>query len=100
MLNLIKNHLIKIINDIDSGNSKISEEQEYQILRYVSELTRDQGMSKYSACQYLNISRATFDRYVKEGKIPKGYKEQGFKELRWYKKDLDDCIKNLSNKIK
>nr|DAM09941.1 MAG TPA: excisionase [Caudoviricetes sp.] len=31
-------------------------------------------MSKIQACDYLGISRATFDNYVKNGWIPKGYK--------------------------
>ena len=37
--------------------------------------------SKYQSCKYLGISRATFDRYVKEGLIPPGKKQQGFKEI-------------------
>ena len=39
------------------------------------------------------MSRATFDKYVSKGKIPKGRKQQGFKELFYFKKDLDK-IKN------
>ena len=45
--------------------------------------------SKYQAINYLNISRATFDNYVADGKIPKGRKQQGFKEIFWLKSDLD-----------
>lgn len=37
-------------------------------------------MSKIQACDYLGVSRATFDNYVKNGWIPKGYKQDGFKE--------------------
>lgn len=33
-----------------------------------------QRMSKIQACDYLGVSRATFDNYVKNGWIPKGYK--------------------------
>ena len=44
--------------------------------------------------KYLNISRATFDNYVRAGKIPKGRKQQGFKELFFYKKDLDKFKEN------
>lgn len=46
-------------------------------------------MSKYQACQYLNVSRATFDNYVREGSLPRGKKEAEFKELFWQAKDLD-----------
>lgn len=46
-------------------------------------------MSKVMACDYLGVSRATFDNYVRNGFIPKGIKEDGFKELSWNKSDLD-----------
>ena len=46
-------------------------------------------MGKIQACDYLGVSRATFDNYVKNGWIPKGYKQDGFKELSWMKSDLD-----------
>lgn len=42
------------------------------------------------------MSRATFDNYIREGKLPKGKKEAGFKELFWIKKELDEYI-NKSN---
>lgn len=93
MLKVIRNLLSKIINDIDAGNSNITDEESIELAKVLSEFTnKDKGMSKYSACQYLNISRATFDRYVSEGKLPKGKHEIGFKELRWYKRDLDKYI--------
>lgn len=34
------------------------------------------------------MSRATFDNLVRDGKLPKGKKVPGFKELMWYKRDL------------
>ena len=46
-------------------------------------------MSKIQACDYLGVSRATFDNYVRDGFIPKGIKQEGFKELSWNKADLD-----------
>jgi predicted DNA-binding transcriptional regulator AlpA len=58
-------------------------------------------MSKYQACSYLHCSRASFDNYVKAGLIPKGKHVIGFKEKRWYKKDLDNYINTYKNeKIK
>lgn len=100
MLEVIRNLLIKIIDDIDAGNSNISENDAIEIVKALSEYTRkDKGISKYLACKYLNISRATFDRYVAEGKLPKGKHEIGFKEKFWLKKDLDEYIKKMSNKL-
>lgn len=93
MLKVIRNLLQKIIDDIDASNSNISETDAIEVAKVLSEYTRkDKGISKYAACEYLNISRATFDNYVREGKIPRGKHEIGFKELRWYKKDLDKFI--------
>lgn len=94
MLNVIKEQLLKIIENIDAGNSNISEEEAINTLKYIRELTdEDKRLSKYQACQYLNISRATFDNYVREGKLPRGKKEAGFKELSWSKKELKNYIK-------
>lgn len=35
----------------------------------------------------------TFDNYVREGKLPRGKHEAGFKELSWDKKTLDEFIR-------
>ena len=56
---------------------------------------KEKRLSKYEACQYLNVSRATFDNYIRLGKIPRGKHQAGFKELSWSKKDLDNAIKIL-----
>lgn len=99
MKRVIRNLLQGIIDDIDAGNTNINEEEAIEVAKVISELRKDNGISKYAACEYLNISRATFDRYIAEGKLPKGEHEIGFKELRWYKKDLDECIKKMSNEL-
>jgi len=89
MLQTIKKYLLSIIDDIDSGNSNADEEELISIAKALKSYTRkDVGLSKVQAYTYLGISRAKFDNLVREGKIPKGKKVQGFKELRWYKKDL------------
>lgn len=76
--------LLDCINRIDSGNSNITEEEGEKIITFIKKFTnKDRKLSKYQACKYLNISRATFDKYVREGKLPKGKKEAGFKELFW-----------------
>lgn len=90
MLQVIKNQLLKIIDDIDAGNTNADEEEAIQIAKTLKEYTRkDIQMSKYQAYTYLNVSRATFDGMVRAGVIPRGKKVAGFKELRWSKKDLD-----------
>ena len=83
----------KIIDNIDAGNSNINDQEAIEIVDLLKKITtKDKKLSKYQACQYLNVSRATFDNLVKDGKLPKGQKESGFKELFWLQKDLDRLI--------
>lgn len=88
MLQAIKKLLLGIVADIDAGNSNIDEEEAIQIAKVLKSMRKDNPMSKYQAYTYLGISRAKFDNLVREGKIPKGKKVAGFRELQWYKKDL------------
>ena len=92
---IIRNLLQKFIDDLDAGNSNIDEDQEIKIILVLSNIANpDQRMSKIQACDYLGVSRATFDNYVRDGFIPKGTKQEGFKELSWSKADLDIYLMN------
>ena len=94
MIGLIKSLLQNCIDRIDAGNSNLSAEEEIEIIELLKKYTnKDRKFSKYQACKYLNISRATFDKYIREGKIPKGKKEAGFKELFYLESDLREFIK-------
>lgn len=95
MLRVIRSLLLKIVDDIDAGNSNLTEEEAVELVDTLKRLTdRQKRLSKYEACRYLNMSRATFDNYIREGKLPKGTKEVGFKELSWSRKELDEFITN------
>lgn len=100
MVKLLKQLFTQIIDDLDSGNSRISYEDEVKIISFIGDiLNKDTRMSKRQACEYLGISRATFDNYVRNGFIPKGFKQDGFKELSWQKSQLDLFIsKQQQNK--
>lgn len=94
ILKTISDLLKKIVNDIDCGNSNISEGEALKLLDIIKGYTdKTERLSKYGAYTYLNMSRATFDNLIRDGKIPKGTKVAGFKELSWLKKDLDNYIK-------
>jgi hypothetical protein len=98
MLKIIREILSKIINDIDAGNSNITDNDAMELTKILKSYTdKTQKMSKYQAYRYLNVSRATFDNYVREGLLPRGSREAGFKELFWTQKDLDNFIKSRSN---
>jgi predicted DNA-binding transcriptional regulator AlpA len=87
MLTIVRNLLEKILNDIDTGNSNITEDEEKQIIDVLTSITEPR-LSKYQAMQYLNVSRATFDNLVKEGKLPQGTRQAGFKEKFWKKSEI------------
>lgn len=89
MIDIIKSLLQNCIDRIDSGNSNLSANEEIEIIQLLKKYTdKDRKFSKYQACKYLNMSRATFDKYIREGKIPKGKKEAGFKEIFWDESEL------------
>lgn len=91
MLKIIRNLLQQIINDIDSGNSNISEKEQSEILSFIQKIN-SKKLSKLEAAEYIGVSRATFDNYINSGRIPKGIKRPGLKELLWNKSDLDKFL--------
>lgn len=80
--------LREIADKIDSGSCELEEEQAMDIMSCIGH----EAMSKDSACSYLNISRSKFDSLVADGKLPKGKKRRGFKELVWFKDELSDVL--------
>ncbi len=84
----LKGIVIKLLRDIanriEAGNSEITESEAMQIMSTLCH----EPLSKAQACSYLNLRRAQFDNLVRAGKLPKGKKVTGFKELRWYKDEL------------
>ena len=89
MIKVIRSLLQNCIDRIDTGNSNLSADEEIKVIELLKKYTnKDRKLSKYQACKYLNMSRATFDKYIREGKIPKGKKEAGFKELFWKESEL------------
>ena len=95
-MDVIAQLLEQCLGNIKAGTSNISEEDQLDIVAMLKKYTdKDRRLSKYQACTYLNMSRATFDNYVREGKIPKGKKETGWKELSWSESELKEVIKQF-----
>ena len=95
-MDVIAQLLEQCLGNIKAGTSNISEEDQLEIVAMLKKYTdKDRRLSKYQACTYLNMSRATFDNYVREGKIPKGKKETGWKELSWSERELKEVIKQF-----
>ena len=82
---LIVDELRNIAQRIESGKCEMSEQQTLDILSAISH----QPYSKTQAYMYLDIGRSQFDQLVRDGILPKGRKRVGFKELVWYKDELD-----------
>lgn len=91
MLQLIKAAFKQFIDDIDSGNSNISEDQEKELLDLIQRFNSKE-FSKLEAADYIGVSRATFDNYINRGWIPKGNKRRGTNTLFWNKVDLDKYL--------
>lgn len=97
MLQVIKRLLLKIVDDIDAGNSEMSEKELYEVTDLLKRYNfRDKYISKYQAYTYLNISRAKFDNLVREGILPRGKKIEGFKELQWSLKEIKEYGKKVA----
>ena len=92
MLGLLRELLQQLIDDIDSKNSNISEVDQLKAIEFIQQITSKE-LSKIESADYIGVSRATFDNYIREELIPKGHKRAGFKELSWYKSDLDTFLK-------
>lgn len=77
-----------VADKLDAGTSTLTEQEALDVI----DLLAHREMSKDQACRYLNMSRATFDAKVQAGILPKGRKRIGFKELAWYRDELDRII--------
>jgi len=100
-MDLIKACLQKWIDEIDAGNSYLTEEEEKRVVDAVRRyFKKDNTWNKYQSFTFLNMSRASFDKYVREGKIPRGKKKQGSRELYWSEKEIRRIAKERnSNKV-
>ena len=91
MIQLIKAALKQLLQDMDSGNTNINEEQQQELLSLLLQFN-SKDLSKVESAEYIGVSRATFDNYIKKGLLPKGHKRPGFKELSWNKSYLDEFL--------
>ena len=97
MLQTIRSFLLQIVEDIDTGNSYMSQKDIIEIANFLKEFnSRDKYISKYQAYTYLNISRAKFDNLVRDGVLPRGKKIEGFKELQWSLKEIKEYSKKVA----
>lgn len=94
---LVLLHLLDQAKDnLSEGKCNLNEEESLSVIESLRSILFPKPiMDAYNisqACDKLHISQPTFRKYVKQGKIPEGNKVPGFKELLWYKSDIDDLI--------
>lgn len=89
MNNFIKSivitYLKNVLAKLESNTCELTEEQAMDIMSVLGH----EIMSKDEVYTYLNISRSKFDELVRDNKMPKGKKVRGFKELMFYKDEID-----------
>ena len=88
---LVAKLLRETADKIDAGNTELSDSEAMDLAGILCH----EVMSKDTACRYLNLSRSRFDDLIRTKKLPKGRKRVGFKELAWYRDELDECVRKL-----
>lgn len=83
--------LERLLSLAQSDQLEMTDEEIMQVMRSIAL----EPMSKEQAARYLNMRRSNFDTHVEKGHLPKGKKVVGFKELRWYRQELDAASVNL-----
>lgn len=95
-LELLKLGLKQVLNDLDAGNSNMTDEQCEELMKLLQDSQPKSKLSYYKAAQYLQKSRKSIDYYIQQGWLtPRS--EAGFHEKFFYKEDLDK-FKNEYNK--
>ena len=88
---LVVKELRKAADKIEAGTCEISTDEALHMIETMAHIP----MSKEEACKFLNVSAPTFNLHLGLGNIPKGRKRTGFKELVWYKDELQKCVERL-----
>ncbi len=92
LASMVGDAIIKIGEKIKAGTSELTEDEAIAVLKACVH----EPMSREQVCEYLNVSNGKFYELVTLGKIPAGRKRRGFKELYWYKDEIDDAVANLN----
>lgn len=91
MLEIIKSALKQLLNDMDSGNSSISEQEQQELINLFEKINKKE-LNKTETANYLGVSTSTINNYIKRGLLPEGTKKQGESKKVWLKSDLDKFL--------
>lgn len=95
MQNALSKLVVKNLRDaadrIDAKTSELTEEEAMELLSIITHKV----LSKEQAYTFVGLQISQFDNLVRAGKLPKGRKRRGFKELVWYEDELRDAISKI-----
>ena len=92
MMITMGNQLMSVANEEKTlYNSNLTEDEIDSVMESLAKFNQDR-VSKDGACKLLGMSRTTFNRKLKEGVIPPGHKERGWKELSWSKSEIERLV--------
>lgn len=96
----IKKILLSELNTlVDKLQEDKCEMTSAEAMSLIGTLTHE-AMSKEQVLIMLGWSRSRFDDYCARGLMPKGRKRAGWKELVWFKDEINDALIVLRNKYK
>ena len=85
MKDILIKTLESLLDKVKQDSCELTKEEMLEAINVLEKANNNRGMSKAEACKYLNLSRSTFDTYVRYGWIPKGEKRMGFKNYLGYR---------------
>ena len=94
LANRLGDELIRIGKDFKAGNSNMKEDEIIDLMSTVTHVK----IGREEVCDELNINNTKFYDLINLGKIPKGRKQRGFKELCWYRDEIRNAINKLKHK--
>lgn len=99
MENRIKNLLIRelerLLKLIKEDKCSMTDTEAMQLISMLCH----EAMSKEQVLVYLGWSRSKFDDYCAKGLMPRGHKRNGWKELCWYKDEINDALVNIRRRM-
>lgn len=94
---LVVKYLEEATEKVKTDTCELTESEAMSILSVIAH----EPLSKEKSRRFMgNMSRSKFDDLVRERKIPRGRKDSGFKELRWYKDELEAAAYRMNKKKK
>lgn len=77
--------------NLKAGTSEITEDEALDIINLLAHI----AISREDALKLLNVNNTKFYELMGNNSIPKGRKRRGFKEVVWYRDELEQSVANI-----